>query len=279
MWSTSKGEGRDIVFVHGWTIDHRDEMRTYEPIFAARPASRPSWRRHYLDLPGMGRSPAEEGIVDMDGMLAALIRFIADRFGNRPFTLAGTSAGGYLARGLLAKIPGSIDGILLRAPLGVPQDDLRDIDPVAPLIVDAAAVDAVSADDGIAPGDVLIQTPAYVQALREKMHDTVLPAQAAADHRFLEPIRQDAARYTLSFDVDDMTQPFDGPSLVVTGRHDSSVGFRDAWRLAARFTRSTHVVLDRAEHGLPIDQQPLFAALVNDWLDRLDEASAAPKQT
>lgn len=275
MWSTSKGEGRDIVFVHGWTMDHRDEMRTYEPIFAARPAARPRWRRHYLDLPGMGQSPAQEDIVDMDGLLEALVRFVNGRFGDRRFVLAGTSAGGYLARGLLARMPRSIDGMLLRAPLVVPRDDQRDVDPVAPLIVDASALDALSADDALTPDEVLIQTPDYVRALREKMREAVRPAQAAADHRFLEPIRKDPARYTFSSDMDLATAPFDGPSLVVTGRHDSSVGFRDAWRLTAQLTRSTHVVLDRAEHGLPIDQQPLFAALVHDWLDRLDEADAS----
>lgn len=275
MWSTSRGDGRDIVFVHGWTMDHRDEMRTYEPIFATRPAARPGWRRHYLDLPGMGQSPAQEDIVDMDGLLEALVRFVAGRFGDRRFVLAGTSAGGYLARGLLARMPRSIDGMLLRAPMVVPRDDRRDVDPVAPLIVDAAALHALSADDGLTADAVLLQTPDYVRALREKMRETVRPAQAAADHRFLQRIREDPDRYAFSFDLDLATARFDGPSLVVTGRHDSNVGFRDAWRLAQQFTRSTHVVLDRAEHGLPIDQQPLFAALVHDWLDRLDEADAA----
>ena len=67
---------------------------------------------------------------------------------------------------------------------------------------------------------------------------------------------------------------FDGPSLIVTGRLDDSVGFRDAWRLVPKLTRATFVVLDRAEHGLPIDQQTLFEALVVDWLDRLSEAAS-----
>lgn len=47
MWHRSEGEGRDILFIHGWTMDHRDEMRTYEPVFALRSG----WRRHYIDLP------------------------------------------------------------------------------------------------------------------------------------------------------------------------------------------------------------------------------------
>jgi len=34
MWTRTEGSGRDVVFIHGWTMDHRDEARTYEPIFA-----------------------------------------------------------------------------------------------------------------------------------------------------------------------------------------------------------------------------------------------------
>jgi pimeloyl-ACP methyl ester carboxylesterase len=67
----------------------------------------------------------------------------------------------------------------------------------------------------------------------------------------------------------DAGAPFARPSLIVAGRHDSSVGFKDATRLLPRFARSTFVILDRAEHGLPIDQQTIFESLVIDWLDRM----------
>jgi len=59
------GEGRPIVFLHGWTMDHRVEMADYEKIFAARPG----WRRIYPDLPGMGRSAAGDGIRTQDDVL------------------------------------------------------------------------------------------------------------------------------------------------------------------------------------------------------------------
>ena len=45
------GEGRPILLLHGWTMDRRVEMDTYERIFATRPG----WQRIYPDLPGMGR--------------------------------------------------------------------------------------------------------------------------------------------------------------------------------------------------------------------------------
>ncbi|MBR0668997.1 alpha/beta hydrolase [Roseomonas hellenica] len=272
MWSRTEGRGRDIIFIHGWMMDHRDEVRTYEPIFAGAAG----WRRHYFDLPGMGRSPARPDIRDMDGMLAALLEAIDALIGGGRFLLAGTSAGGYLARGVVARLSARIDGLLLRAPLVIPPDGWRDVDPVSPILSDAAALGAVPEAERAALGEVLVQTPAYIRALREKICDAVAPASALADAAFLSPIRQDACRYSFSFDPDAVRVLFPGPSLVVAGRHDDSVGYRDAWRLAGKLPRSTYAVIDRAEHGLPIDQQDLFAALVRDWLARVAEARPGP---
>ena len=205
-------------------------------------------------------------------MLAAVLDAIEVLVGSDRFLLAGTSAGAYLARGVLTRLGQHIDGLLLRAPLIVPQDARRDVDPVAPILISPDALSAVPAADRGALGDVLVQTPSYVRALVEKIRDAVVPAAAKADEAFLSPIRQDESRYSFSFDPDAAEVLFSGPSLIVTGRHDASVGYRDAWRLVSKLPRSTYVVLDRAEHGLPVDQQDLFAALVRDWLARVQDA-------
>lgn len=269
LWSRVEGQGRPIVFIHGWTMDHRDEIQTYEPLFARRTG----WRRHYIDLPGMGASPARPDIVDLDGMLEAVLQYIDERV-DAPFAIAGTSAGGYLARGVIARRRHLVLGALLRVPLVIPEDARRDRDPITPVIRDPAVMDSLGPHERAQMGDLLVQTPGYLAAKRRKLTQAVLPANAAADEAFLDPIRQDPARYRFSFDVDAAIGRFDRPSLIVAGRHDESVGFRDAWSLAQVFTRSTFAVLDRGEHGLPIDQQDLFGALVSDWLGRLDEALA-----
>jgi len=38
------------------------------------------------------------------------------------------------------------------------------------------------------------------------------------------------------------------------------------------YPRGTFVVLDRAGHGLEVEQETLFRALANEWLDRLEES-------
>lgn len=272
LWARSEGAGRPIVFIHGWTMDHRDEMRTYEPILAGLGG----WRRHYLDLPGMGRTPASPGIRTLDDMLEACLDAIAALVGSERFCLAGTSAGAYLARGVLARRREQVAGVLLRVPLVVPADAERDRDPVAPLIRNEAAVAVLDASERAALGEVLVQTPAYVAALRAKLREAVAPAQQAADDPFLSAIRDDPTRYRFSFDLDAAPVLCAGPSLIVAGRHDTHVGYRDAWRLVAKLPRASFAVLDRAEHGLPIDQQDLFSALVRDWLVRVAEQERVP---
>ena len=85
--------------LHGWTMDRRVEMDTYERIFATRPR----WRRIYPDLPGMGRSVAKAGLKNQDDMLAVLLQFIDRVLPSARFLLAGTSGGAYLARAVAAR--------------------------------------------------------------------------------------------------------------------------------------------------------------------------------
>jgi hypothetical protein len=40
------------------------------------------------------------------------------------------------------------------------------------------------------------------------------------------------------------------------------------------YPRGTFVVLDRAGHGLGVEQEDLFRALVGEWLDRVEETSS-----
>ena len=64
---------------------------------------------------------------------------------------------------------------------------------------------------------------------------------------------------------------FVAPTLVLTGRQDSAVGYRDALQLLASYPRASFVVLDRADHDFPVDENDLFSALVGDWLGRVEE--------
>ena len=90
------GEGLPILFVHGWQMDHRAEQVDFEPIFSKISG----FRRVYVDLPGMGTSPAN-GIRNLDDIYVRLAQFIETRLGGSRFLLVGSSCGGYFAHAWL----------------------------------------------------------------------------------------------------------------------------------------------------------------------------------
>ena len=57
----------------------------------------------------------------------------------------------------------------------------------------------------------------------------------------------------------------------MTGRQDHVVGHRSAAALVDRhYPHATTVVLDRAGHNVHLDQPALTAALLDDWLSRME---------
>lgn len=259
------GEGRPIVFVHGWTMDRRLEIADYEPIFAKRNG----WRRIYFDLPGMGRSVAKAGIRNQDDVLAAVLGFIERVLpGDQRFVLAGTSLGAYLARGVAARMRPRTAGLLLRVPAVIADTAKRTLPPFEPLVRDDALMASLEAGERAAIGDLLVQTPAYLEAVRSKLRGLVHPA-IAATAPIMNEIRADPARYGFSFDLAAAEGSFTAPALIVAARQDTVVGYRDAWGILERYPHATFAVVDRATHTWPVEPGAVLEALVDDWLARI----------
>lgn len=89
------------------------------------------------------------------------------------------------------------------------------------------------------------------------------------DREFLKRIRN-VDNYAFSFIVDQLPRHFNKPSLIVTGRQDTGVGYKDTWNFLEQYPRASFVVLDMAGHSLQIEQERLFNALVHELLDRLE---------
>jgi len=79
-------------------------------------------------------------------------------------------------------------------------------------------------------GDVLVHAPGYLEALRAKVHGLVAPAIAACAP-FVPELRLDPKRYAFSFDLAAAEKSFAKPGLIVAGRQDTTVGYRDAWKI------------------------------------------------
>ncbi|HEY3511572.1 MAG TPA: alpha/beta hydrolase [Kribbella sp.] len=240
MHYESFGAGRPIFFLPSWGGDAGEARDVHEPVFERRTG----WRRVYVDPPGTGKSRADPAITDQDGMLSSIAGLIDTVAGGEPFALAGTSAGGLHARGIVKRDPSRVLGLLLRAP-GVVIDRSRRTLPTDAFLLPSAA--------------------------RERQHEYYEAAEAAADLEVLGRIQRDPSTYGLR---EDPSIHFDRPTLIVTGRQDTIAGYADAWPLLDDYPRATYAVLDQEDHFLPGPGSALYRALVEDWLDRVEHPGA-----
>jgi len=257
------GGGRPIIMLHGWSIDHRHMVNEMEPLFRHRDG----WKRIYLDLPGHGRTPGKDWIINQDKILDVVLEFIDNVIPGQRFTVAGTSAGAYLARGLVYRRATLIDGLLLTVPLIVADDTKRTVPPQVILVEDFELVSELEPDEAEMFQLAVVQSRRLLEALR-----TDLPPEGeSGDQEFQAKIRENPKNYTFSFDVDALPEPFVTPTLIVAGRQDSVVGYRDAWGVLENYPRATFVVLDRSGHFLGVEQEDLFRTLAGEWLNRVEE--------
>ncbi len=263
------GEGLPVLAIHGWGVDHRLMSGCLEPVFSESVAFGP-YCRIYPDLPGMGMSPGTDAISGSDDLLAALLGFIERVIPEGRFLLAGESFGGYLSRALLRKLPDRIDGLLLIAPAVRPfiktetGFDKGDVPEHRVIEEDAEFMSSLSAEerDAFRFMGVRLTKDAWSLFSRD-----VVPGIRAADRAFLE--RNLGQNPFLSENPDAGMTPFGRPTLIITGRQDASVGYRDMWSLIENFPRATFACLDGAGHNVQTERVPLFESLVRDWLERV----------
>ena len=257
-----RGEGTPVVMVHGMGVDHRVMTGCMEPVFEARDEA---WKRIYFDLPGMGRTEGCDWLRCSDDMVGLILRLVDRLIPGEQFLLVGESYGGYLAQGIIHQRSDDVDGMLLIGPLVEPDDDKRDL-PLNISFRSLALEDALEEDD-----DWMFDLFVADQTERNwaRFRDEMLAGFGTGDGAFKSRIREDPDAYALSYDVRDLVEPFRGPSLIVTGRQDGLVGYRDPWSILESYPRCTFAILDMAGHAMQIERDRLFGALVHDWLERV----------
>jgi pimeloyl-ACP methyl ester carboxylesterase len=249
------GEGIPILMIHGWSPDHRLMKGCMEPVFQMADTK---WKRIYFDLPGMGKTKGESWITGADQMLDLIFGFIDAVIPNQHFLVAGESFGGYLAKGIIYKRSSLVDGLLL----------------ICPASGEVGAKFMVLENDDILMNSISAEDREYfesegVNAIRnkrvwERYKEEVLPGLKIADYSFLEKCQGQ-----LSFNVDELEKPYRKPTLMLTGRQDSVVGYRGLWNIIEMYPRASFVLLDKAGHALQIDQDVLFSETVKEWLNRV----------
>jgi pimeloyl-ACP methyl ester carboxylesterase len=243
------GEGSAVLALHGAAVDHREVMACLESVFAGAPG----YRRIYPDLPGMGRTPAPETIRSADDVLDVLLALIDEVIGSEPLLLVGHSAGAYYAQALAHRRCDQVSGLALLCPL-------------LPGIRDVPEHEVVRRSDVLGNDGFREYFTVQTAETLDRYVRYVEPGARLADHAALARIGE---RWVLTAPGEEAPNPC--PTLVVTGRQDSTVGYAGAWDLLEVYPRATFAVLDCAGHALPHEQPELLDALVTEWLSRVLE--------
>ncbi len=243
---TEHGAGRPVLVLHGAGVDHREPEACFEPVLGEVAGL----RRIYPDLPGMGRTPAPDAMRSGEAVLDALLDFADEVAAGTAYLLIGHSAGAYYAQAMATRAPRRVAGLALVCPL---LPGVRDV-PEHRVVVGSGDL----GDDAFRSYFV-VQTPEML----ERYERYVAPAAALADPTALARIGE---RWELA---SGHGPPYAGPTLVVAGRLDSTVGYAAAADLLDHYPRASLAVVDDAGHALPHEQPELLAALVAGWLTRV----------
>jgi pimeloyl-ACP methyl ester carboxylesterase len=244
------GNGRPVLVLHGSGVDHREAEACFEPAFDGVPGL---WRL-YPDLPGMGRTTAPDTIRSADDVLDTLLDFADEVMGDTPHLLLGHSAGGYYAQAMAARHPAQVAGLALVCPLLAGPRDV----PEHRVVTGSGGI-----GDSVFRSYFVVQTPEML----ERYERYVAPAAALADQAALERIGERWALTSVG------APAYPGPTVVVAGRLDSTVGYAAATDLVHVYPHASLAVLDDAGHALPHEQPDLLRALLVEWLARVERSS------
>jgi pimeloyl-ACP methyl ester carboxylesterase len=258
------GEGIPLLTLGGRTTDYRYMMGLMEPLFQERSG----WQRIYMDPPGHGKTQVDENVDSYDMVLDFIIDFVDTLLEGRAFVIAGQSLGSTLSMGVVHKIPEQVDGCCLIA-CG---DVWWDYRPRTLLLPDQVVLEGDSDFmAGIKTGHKWLANIVVAQSNRglTKLYDDWLSAgYPLYDAKLWDLIKE---RGGFSFDVNNLAESFERPTLILTGRQDSMDGYEIPWDTFNMFPRATLAVLDKAGHLVGwAEQESLTKTLIVEWLNRVE---------
>jgi pimeloyl-ACP methyl ester carboxylesterase len=178
--SVEFGSGTPILIIHGFCVDHH-LLLGLDSVFALEG----QWRRVYVDLPGMGKSPAGPEIDSADAVAEAVASFARTTFGNERFAVLGNSFGGMIARHIVAEFGDQVLGLALLCPVAVADHGSRIVPSQTVLQKDQtllASINSVDAADYEAMA--VVQSPENWSRFRE----SVLPGLRSYDQAAIQRI-------------------------------------------------------------------------------------------
>nr|WP_244960544.1 alpha/beta hydrolase [Pseudoclavibacter chungangensis] len=252
-----RGRGTPLIVLHGNGVDHR-LLLSLDHVFADGP-----WERIFIDLPGFGGTAALTGTGGLIELACWLESAVDALLGEGPFAILANSLGGLLALHLTARLGTRVFGLALIAPVVEPDRARRTLPARTVVERDDAVLASLPPADREAFTDVAVRQTAESWAM---FRDHALPGIRAADG---EAMARLARHYRLDDGPSLGSLRFEGPTVIVTGRQDHVVGFRDQFELLDRFDAASYVVVDGAGHNVHLEQPDLVDALLREWAHRV----------
>ena len=252
------GQGKPVLCVHGFSIDHWAMKGCMEPIFEKIDG----YRRIYLDMPGMGQTLGMDWVENADVVLDILKKFIAEIIGDENFLVAGNSYGGYMALGLAREMGEQIDGLFLLVPCTVGDTSLRRLPIKGEVAVEGGLEEYINSAEDF--NNFIACAAIATKETWNRFAGEVMPGLNIADYGFLKAYRQRG--FSFSFEAELKDLQFAKPVVALTGKQDDSVGYEDTWDTIKHLPSLTFAVVDYAGHNLQIEQVDIFEAHVREWL-------------
>jgi len=202
-----------------------------------------------------------ENVKTADDVLDILLKLIDTLIPGQDFLLAGESWGGALCRGILEYQKDKVLGLCLLCPVSISGGE-KTLPERIILEKDEEFLGSLPQKDrDYFTSLSVVQTKKYWRLFKRDIY----PALLNINKRYL------ASVLTGEYAQDIYTQPleYSRPVLLLTGRQDNAVGYKDQMSYFMDFPRASLVVLDKAGHNLQIEQEKLFQALLGEWLERV----------
>ncbi|MHC5372993.1 alpha/beta fold hydrolase [Enterococcus sp. LJL120] len=243
------GSGPTIYFLHGLGVDLTSMKVIYEPFFKGR-----TFRRVYLDLPGMGQSEMPADLESSDDVLAILLAFIKQDSSQEKFQLCGHSYGGYLCLAVAQVMSQQVDQLFLTAPVVVANNHNRQTTPIKTILLDNY-IDPHPAWENFATMNVNISQQHWLTYQR-----AILPGvsrfKSAAWHQIQFSPEN---KYTLSIEAAIQKKSQDYRGTILLGKNDDVVGFQQQLALITPTNQLEVAVLNDTGHNVFIDSPEMTA--------------------
>ncbi len=222
------------------------------------------WRMVFLDLPWAEAAAATATAKSAVDVADEVLADIDDHLGDEPFAVIGNSFGGMIARHVAHERRDHVLGVATLAGVVHPAHTDRAVPERTVLHTEPAVLEAAGDARAAFEEVSVIQDAAAFTAFERY----VLPGLRGADPAVMDRI---AADYALEAVPEERhPEPFTAPALHLFGRQDDVVGYEDGLALRDHYPRGSFVVLDGAGHNVHLEQPEITAALIHDWLARID---------